>query len=214
MTHRFLPSLLASLLALLCATAGATDVAVVGVFPPGKAVLVIDGRGPYTVPVGATRDGVRVRSVDEAGAAVEIDGRSLSLAVGSAPMRADPDHGQRVVIAPDERGHYLANGSVDGAPVRFLVDTGATAVTIPIELARKLGIDLSQAQRVRVNTANGQVSAHRVRLDRVTLGTMTLLRVDAIVQDNLGDQALLGMSFLSRTDLRREGDRLVLTKRL
>jgi aspartyl protease family protein len=209
-THRFLPCLLA----LLCATAGAADVAVVGVFPPGKAVLVIDGRGPYTVPVGGTRDGVRVRSVDETGATVEVDGRSLSLAVGSAPMRADPDHGQRVVIAPDERGHYLANGSVDGAPVRFLVDTGATAVTIPTELARKLGIDLSQAQRVRVNTANGQVSAHRVRLDRVTLGTMTLMRVDAIVQDNLGDQALLGMSFLSRTDLRREGDRLVLTKRL
>ncbi|RPH45018.1 MAG: TIGR02281 family clan AA aspartic protease [Burkholderiales bacterium] len=210
MTHRRLPSLV---LTLFTATAGAADVAVVGVFPPAKAVLVIDGRGPFTVPVGGTRDGVRVQSVDATGATLEIEGRTLSLAVGSAPMRADPDHGQRVVIAPDERGHYLANGSVDGAAVRFMVDTGATAVTIPGDLARKLGIDLSQAQRVRVNTANGQVTAHRVRLDRVTLGTMTLMRVDAIVQENLGDQALLGMTFLSRTDLRREGDRLVLTKR-
>lgn len=201
-------------LTLAAATVGAAEVAVVGVFPPSKAVLVIDGRGPFTVAVGSTKDGVQLRSVDATGATLEMDGRTLSLAVGSAPMRADPSHGQRVVIAPDERGHYVASGSVDGAAVSFLVDTGATAVTIPTSLARRLGIDLAQAPRVRVNTANGQVTAYRVRLDRVTLGTMTLLRVDAIVQDSLGEQALLGMTFLSRTDLRRDGDRLVLTKRL
>jgi aspartyl protease family protein len=194
------------------ASASAADVAVVGVFP-GKAVLVVDGAGPYTVPVGEVRGAVRVVSVDEGGAVLEIEGRRTSLPVGAAPMRAEPDAGMRVVLAPDARGHYIAQGAVNGAALRFLVDTGATAVTIPGEFARRVGIDASRGQPVLVSTANGQVAARRVRLDRVSIGSLVIYQVDAIVQDGLGEHALLGMSFLNRTDLRRDGDRLVLTRR-
>lgn len=212
MKLRFLLS--PSLLFLTTAAAGAADVAVVGVFPPSKAVLVIDGDGPFTVPVGGSKGSVRVRAVDDRGAELEVEGRRVSLSVGSAPIRRDPAGGTRVVIAPDARGHYVAQGAVNGARVRFLVDTGATAVTLPLALARGLGIDPSLGQPVMIQTANGVVLGRRVRLDRVSLGEMTLHQVDAILQDGLGDHALLGMSFLSRTDLRREGDRLVLSKRL
>ncbi len=204
--------LLQTLLLLASASAGATDVAVVGVFP-GKAVLVIDGGGPYTVPVGGARGPVRVVSVDEGSAVLELDGRRASVPVGAAPMRAEPDAGMRVVLAPDARGHYIAQGAVNGASLRFLVDTGATAVTIPGEFARRAGIDASRGQPVLVSTANGQVAARRVRLDRVSLGSLVIYQVDAIVQEGLGEYALLGMSFLNRTDLRRDGDRLVLTRR-
>lgn len=186
----------------------------VGVFP-GKAVLVVDGDGPFTVPAGGSRGAVRVLSVDEGGAVVEVDGRRRSLAVGSAPMTPkDPSTPSRVVLAPDTRGHYIAQGSVNGAPARFLVDTGATAVTIPTELARRAGLDPALGQPVSMSTANGRVSGRRMRVDRVTLGEMTLHQVDVIVHDGLGEHALLGMTFLSRTDLRREGDRLVLVKRM
>lgn len=208
MDLRFLPSLLL----LTTAAAGAAEVAVVGIFP-GKAVLVIDGHGPHTVAVGDTRAGVRVLSVDSDGATVETDGRRLRLAVGHAPMKRSADTGRRVALAPDTRGHYVAMGAVNGRPVRFLVDTGATAVTLSTEFARSLGLDLGTAQPVLVATANGRVIGRRLVLDTVSLGDLVLHRVDAVVQDNLGDLALLGMSFLSRTDLRREGDRLVLARR-
>jgi aspartyl protease family protein len=204
----FLPSVLF----LTTAAAGAADVAVVGIFP-GKAVLVIDGSGPHTVPVGGSRGKVRVISVDEGGATLDIDGRRSALALGAAPIRNESGAGIRVALSPDSRGHYIASGTVNGSPVRFLVDTGATAVTISTEVARRIGIAPSQGQPVVVATANGRVSARRVRLDRVSLGALTLHQVDAIVQDGLGEHALLGMTFLNRTDLRRDGDLLMLTKR-
>jgi aspartyl protease family protein len=204
--------LLHCLLFLTTAAAGAADVAVVGIFP-GKAVLVIDGDGPFTVAVGASRGSVRVVSVDEAGAVLDIDGRRSSLAVGAAPVRGEPSSGTRVVLAPDARGHYIAQGSVNGASLRFLVYTGATAVTLPGDFARRAGIDTSRGQPVVVATANGRVVARRVRLDRVALGDLVLHQVDAIVHEGLGEHALLGMTFLNRTDLRRDGDRLVLTRR-
>jgi aspartyl protease family protein len=199
---------------LTTAAAGAAEVAVVGVFSPSKAVLVIDGDGPFTVPVGASKGPVRVRSVDDGGAVLEIDGRRVSLPIGAAPIRRDPSTASRVVLTPDARGHYLAQGAVNGAPIRFLVDTGATAVTLPLAFARSIGIDPSRGEAVPVQTANGVVVGRRVRLDRVSIGEMTLHQVDAILQEGLGDNALLGMSFLTRTDLRRDGDRLVLTKRM
>lgn len=209
MIHAFLPVLLA----VVGAAAQAADVAVVGVFPPSKAVVVIDGEGPFTLAVGAARGPVRVRSVDDGGAVLEVDGRPVSLAVGSAPIRTAPSLAGRVEIAPDARGHYLAQGAVNGTVVRFLVDTGATAVTLPMSLASRLGVDVALAKPVMVGTANGVVVGRRVTLDRVSLGTLVLYQVDAILQDGLGEHALLGMSFLSRTDLRREGDRLVLIRR-
>ena len=212
MTPRLLPTLLC--LATATAGAGATDVAVVGVFP-GKAVLVINGDGPYTLPVGGSRGPIRLMSVDDGGAVVEVDGTRRSLAIGATPMRTlDTVQPNRVVIAPDSRGHYIAQGSVNGAAVRFMVDTGATAVTLSSAMARQMGLDLSTSEAVMVTTANGRVMGRRLRLDRVALGDLVLHQVDAIVQDGLGDQALLGMTFLSRTELRREGDRLVLVKRL
>ena len=212
MTPRLLPTLLC--LATATAGAGATDVAVVGVFP-GKAVLVINGDGPYTLPVGGSRGPIRLMSVDDGGAVVEVDGTRRSLAIGATPMRTlDTVQPNRVVIAPDSRGHYIAQGSVNGAAVRFMVDTGATAVTLSSAMARQMGLDLSTSEAVLVTTANGRVMGRRLRLDRVALGDLVLHQVDAIVQDGLGDQALLGMTFLSRTELRREGDRLVLVKRL
>ena len=208
------PRLLPTLLCLATAGAGATDVAVVGVFP-GKAVLVINGDGPYTLPVGGSRGPIRLMSVDDGGAVVEVDGTRRSLAIGATPMRTlDTVQPNRVVIAPDSRGHYIAQGSVNGAAVRFMVDTGATAVTLSSAMARQMGLDLSTSEAVMVTTANGRVVGRRLRLDRVALGDLVLHQVDAIVQDGLGDQALLGMTFLSRTELRREGDRLVLVKRL
>ncbi len=108
----------------------------------------------------------------------------------------------------------MTSGQVNGNSVRFMVDTGATLVAIPASEARRLRIDYEKGQRGRASTAGGIVTAYRVKLDSVSVGDITLLGVDASVVEAPGmDFLLLGNSFLSRTEMRREGTNLTLIKR-
>lgn len=207
------------LLATLClvpALAAAMDVNVIGLFP-GKAVVVVNRGSPRTLAVGqATPEGVRLVAVDSRGAVVEVEGRQTRLEMGQHFETAAPGGGgrQAVTLSPDSRGHYLASGAVNGAHIRFLVDTGATLVAIPAADATRLGIDYRKGRRGISQTANGPVAFWLVKLDSVTLGDVTLTNVDGAVHEGPGlDIALLGMSFLGRTEMRREGANLTLTKR-
>ncbi|MBK6981833.1 MAG: TIGR02281 family clan AA aspartic protease [Betaproteobacteria bacterium] len=195
--------------------AGATEVNVIGLFP-GKAVVVIDRGAPRTLSAGQrTAEGVLLVSADSRSATLEIDGQRQVLELGQhAESAALTGTLQSVTLAADGNGHFVAEGSVNGARMRFLVDTGATLVTLPAVDARRLGIDYRSGQQVVSQTANGRVIVYRVRLDSVALGTMTLNAVDAVVHESAGlEIALLGMSFLNRTEMRREGANLTLTKR-
>ena len=95
----------------------------------------------------------------------------------------------------------------------MLIDTGATSVSLPAPFARSAGIDYQKGVRGMVQTANGTAAAWRVKVDSITVGDITLYQVDAIVMESGLDTALLGMSFLNRTDMKRDGANLVLTKR-
>ena len=98
--------------------------------------------------------------------------------------------------------------------LRFLVDTGATYVSLPAADAQRLGLDYRKGVRGYTNTANGPAAVYRIMLDTVTLGDITLYNVTASVHEGQGlDIALLGNSFLNRTEMRREGQQLTLTKR-
>jgi aspartyl protease family protein len=95
-----------------------------------------------------------------------------------------------------------------------MVDTGATVTAIPSGDARRLGIDVAKGQTVLMRTANGTAPARQVKLDVVTVGGVTLYDVDAVVMEGDGlAMPLLGMSFLNRMDMKREGSVLTLTKR-
>jgi aspartyl protease family protein len=195
--------------------AGATEVNVIGLFP-GKAVVVIDRGAPRTISAGQpTAEGVLLISADSRSATLEIDGKRQVLELGQHAESAQLTGTlQSVTLAADGNGHFTAEGQINGARMRFLVDTGATLVTIPAADAQRLGIDYRRGQQVVSQTANGSVVVYRVRLDSVALGTMSLLGVDAVVHESPGlDIALLGMSFLNRTEMRREGTNLTLTKR-
>ena len=97
--------------------------------------------------------------------------------------------------------------------MKFLVDTGATWIAFSSAQARALGINLDRAQRGGVTTASGTVNSYRVVLDNVKLGDISLNLVEAVVIDSMpGDVALLGNSFLSRLEMKREGTVLTLTK--
>ena len=98
-------------------------------------------------------------------------------------------------------------------PMRFVVDTGATFITLPSHEANRLGLDYQKGQKTVMETANGNVLAYRLKLDSVRVGNIAEQSVDAVVLEGDGlSKALLGMSFLNRVDMRREGANLTLTK--
>jgi aspartyl protease family protein len=207
---------LIALALLLCpAFASATDVTVVGLFP-GKAVVTINRGAPRTLSVGQkTAEGVVLVSVDKQNAVLEIDGKKQTLEMGQH-FESASSTGSRgeVTIAASSGGHFVTSGQINGNSVRFMVDTGATMIAIPAAEAKRLGIDYEKGQRGRASTAGGIVTSYRVKLDSVTVGDITLLGVDASVIEGQGmDTLLLGNSFLSRTEMRREGTNLTLIKR-
>jgi len=119
------------------------------------------------------------------------------------------ENGNSVVsLQRDRTGHFLAQGLINGHGVMFLVDTGATDVAVSEAAAREMGLKFGP--RITVMTAAGPSPAWRTRLDQVSIGSLALNNVRAVITPGLGNKVLLGMSFLQYFDWRQEGDRLVL----
>jgi aspartyl protease family protein len=207
------------LLALWCLLPGialATDVSVVGLFK-GKAVLVIDGHAPRTLAVGQeSPEGVKLLDADSRTATIEIGGQRQTITLGerAAVVSTASIGGPRTVtLYPDARGHFMTIGSVNGIPVRFLVDSGATQVVLPISEARRAGIDYLQGRLGTNMTANGPVTVYRLTLASVKVGELELKDVTAEISEAPMPEALLGMSFLGRVSMERNGQRLMLAQR-
>lgn len=203
---------------LLCgaALAHAAEINVIGLMS-GKAVLVIDGGKPRTLSVGQTTpEKVRLISATSEEAVVEVGGERRRLTLGDRiSMGSGRAGAQSTTISADARGHFITTAAVNGISLRFLVDTGASVVTLSAADARRAGVSYLKGPRGLLQTANGVVSAYRVKLDTITLGPITLHNVDGVVIDNdmMGGVALLGLSFLNRTEMRRDGDTMTLTRR-
>ncbi len=207
--------LLAIVLLALSSAASAQSVSLSGSLGD-KALLIIDGT-PRTVATGATVQGVKLLSVSADGAVVEVGGQRVKLAHGGAQVNlggADSaGGGSKIVLTASGGGHFIAQGTINGRSVRFLVDTGATHIAMSESEAQRIGLDYKKGQRGVVNTANGQVAAYRVALNAVRIGDVTVYNVDATVLPLGMDQILLGNSFLSRFQMKRENDTLTLDKR-
>lgn len=204
----------ALLLALAAAPALAVDVSLIGTFGDKAAVLVIDGAAPRTVKVGQQAGGVTVVAVERDRAVIEVDGGRRTLARGQHYHSASaPDQRQSVTLAADTRGHFIAQGSINGGAVRFVVDTGATMIALPASDAVRLGLDYRKGEQALTKTAGGLVPVYRVRLNSVRLGNIELAGVEGVVIEQGLDIALLGMSFLTRVEMRQEGQVMTLTRR-
>ena len=194
----------------------ASDIALVGVIGDKAAVVAIDGGPPKTIKLGQSFGGVTVIAVEKTPdrAIVEVEGKRRVLVRGQTYSSAGGGSDrQSVTLAADPRGHFLADGAVNGGAVRFVVDTGASAIALPGSDASRLGIDYRKGQRGVTQTANGQTTVYVVKLDTVRVGGIELQNVDAIVIEQGLNVALLGMTFLNRVEMRREGDRMTLTRR-
>ncbi|WXL25224.1 TIGR02281 family clan AA aspartic protease [Ectopseudomonas mendocina] len=114
-----------------------------------------------------------------------------------------------VVLASGRQGHYMAGGKINGEPVTFLLDTGATQVAVPVDLAQRLGLE--PGAQIVINTANGRANAHRTRLKQLQLGDIVLKDVPALIAPGMqGDDVLLGMSALKQLEFTQRDGNLLL----
>ena len=206
---------LACICSALTFPAAATDVRLVGL-AQNRAILVIDGGRPSMLRVGQTGPaGVKVLAVNDDAATIEVDGERIVLRFGDQSY-APPVAAERtsVTLVSNGQGHFLTTGAINGASVRFIVDTGASLVAMGPNDAKRAGIDYMSGEKTYANTANGVAEVYRVQLDRVQIGDIVLHNIAGLVHSSMDmPVVLLGMSFLGRLDMQRQGDMLTLTKR-
>ena len=182
-----------------------------------RALLVVDGGEPRGVAPGDSWQGVKVLSTAGDQAVVEIKGKQQTLRIGDSQVSIGASgpaaRGSRIVLSASSGGHFLSSGTINGRAVHFMVDTGASVIGLGVSEADRLGLNYKNGQSVRMQTANGVTPAWRVKLASVRIGDVELYEVDAVVGSQSMPYVLLGNSFLSRFQMRRDNDQMVLERR-
>lgn len=196
----------------------ATQVNVVGLFN-GKALVMINGGAPQTLAVGQTKNGVKLIAADSEFATLMIEGKSKRLGMGQAASIGGGSEANAPAAAPvtlyaNAAGHFLGDLSINGATLKYLVDTGASAVAMSSADAKRANIDYLKGQKDLASTAGGNVTAYRVTLNTLKLGSITLHNVEAaVIEGSHPEAVLLGMTALNRLDMKRDNLTMTLTKK-
>lgn len=192
-----------------------TKVNVVGLFS-NKAVLIINDGKPKTLSVGQISEDVKLLAADSQTATLQIEGKTKRLAMGQAVSLADSaaGAGSNVTLYANAQGHFLSDCQINGATLKFLLDTGATTVALNSGDAKFANIDYKRGERMQVATANGVVTAYRVSIASLKIGSITLNQVEAsVLEGGSPSVVLLGMSALNRLEMKRQDIALTLTKK-
>ena len=195
------------------ASAGA-EILVQGLFKD-TAILLVDGKQRRLRVGDTTPEGVKLLEADSESAIIEYAGQRQRYELGgSVRLSFDGPEQALAHIWPDN-GMYYANGFINSQAVRFLVDTGASWVAMNANHARRLGIDFRyQGVRGTVRTASGVEPVYVVRLKTVRVGNIELRDVEAaVLEGDSPTEVLLGMSFLNRVDMKRQGEMLELRQK-
>jgi len=118
---------------------------------------------------------------------------------------------EEIVLHRNRAGHYIASGKINGKPVEFLLDTGASMVSIPARLEAKL--NLQRGPVMEVTTANGTIPVYATRLESIQLGNIVLTDIRASINPYMdSDEILLGMSFLKDMEFIQQGEKLTIRR--
>ena len=220
--HNFLRVLIA--VWLLCSTIPAFAVNTLTLLAlfEDKALFHIDGERRLMHAGERSPEGLLLIKADSDGAVVEVNGRQEVLRLGLVTTFPGSDAApeptwkgpETVSLWADTNGFFYTAGLINGYPVRFLVDTGATTIALSGELAKRIGIDFAKGQRGIANTAAGLTQVYGLNLKSVSVGGISLNDVAAgIIVGSYPTTPLLGMSFLGQLDMVREGNRMDLKTR-
>lgn len=184
----------------------------------GRALLIVDGGAPKSVAVGDTYNRVKVISTQGDTAVLEFSGKQHTLRVGDAPASVGAtsgsgSEGNRIVLTASSGGHFTTQGQINGHTVPFVVDTGATMVSLSVADAERVGLNYKSGQAMQMSTANGVIPGWRLKLASVKVGDVVVYGVDAVVSSGAMPFVLLGNSFLTRFQMTRTNDQMVLEKR-
>ena len=183
-----------------------------------KAMLLINKK-QLLVSVGETTEhGVTLIEADAKGAIIEVDGKRRRVVLGGL-VHSRPGQGTAqdkkiyVYRGPDDL--YRTTGSINGYPVNFLVDTGASSIAISSREAKRLGINYRLTGKpIWISTASGTESGYRVTINRVTIAGITLHSIEGLVlEGNEPSNPLLGMSYLNRFEIINDGQVMTLKRK-
>jgi len=121
-----------------------------------------------------------------------------------------PGASAELVLKRNAAGHYVVPGTINGQPVTFMLDTGATMMAIPARLGKRLGLPPGPA--FKVSTANGIAEAHLTTITELALGPFVVRQVQAGLSPGMDhdDTILLGMNVLKKLEFTQRGDMLIL----
>lgn len=214
--HPLRQTLLGVALALLVSASWAQSVAMTGGMGR-KALFVIDGGQPKALAAGESHQGVKVVTVSSEQAVVEVAGQRQTVILGGAPVsvggRGGSSGAKEIVLTAGQGGHFVAQGSINGRGTQFVVDTGATLVSMGSAEAKRLGIAYESGQPMLAGTANGVTKGFRITLASVRINGVEVNNVEAAVLPMGMPYILLGNSFLSRFQMKRDNDIMTLTRR-
>lgn len=187
----------------------------------GKALVIVDGSSPKTLGVGETHRGVKLVATEGDNATFDIAGKKLSMHVGDSPASVGSTAGtgtgvatgDKIVMTAGSGGHFVSQGLINGRTVQLIVDTGATVVSLGVDDAERIGLKYKAGLPIRMVTANGTANGWRIKLGSMRVGDVDVYNVDAVVTSGSMPYVLLGNSFLTRFQMTRTSDQMVLVKR-
>lgn len=209
------PYLLVPLLLFVAPLQAAPEMRVLALFKD-KAMLEIDGSRRLLVKDVPSPEGVSLISSNGLKAVVEVDGEQFTLTpqmrIGGSYKAA---RSKETRIVRDNTGHFRTQGAINGQPVDFLVDTGASGVAMSEPQARRLGIPFElEGKPMMAQTASGVAEGYSVTLNSVTVGEIRQQNVKGmVVKGNSPAQVLLGMSFLNNLEMRNQGNMMILIEK-
>ena len=202
------------LIALLISSPGYAEqleIEVVGLFT-NAALLHIDGRQLLLKSGETSPEGVMLIEANSREAVVEYQNeRSTLFRSNRIASEFKKPEVVSVSVQINERGQYITMGSINGRPVRFLIDTGANVVAMNSEMAKSLGIDLSSGKGAASNTAGGVIKSREITLESVQVGEIKVTNVRiAVLEGKFPTDVLLGMSFLESVKIQESAGLMVL----